>query len=119
MKRQFRLSRSSDFKRVRGLGKSFAHPLIVLVAARAEDEMSQATRIGFSAGRNIGGAVQRNKAKRRLRECVRPLMTVLPAGWDLVLVARKPIVEAEYGQIRQAVFQVLHRASLLPQTHAA
>lgn len=118
MKRQFRLSRSSDFKRVRGLGKSFAHPLIVLVAARAEHDTEQ-TRVGFSAGRNVGGAVQRNKVKRRLRECMRPMMSRISAGWELVLVARKPIVDADFQQVQSAVQQLLSRAKLYPQADAA
>ncbi len=74
VQRTFRLTRSQDFKRVRQSGKSYAHPLIVLVA-QANDEMK--IRVGVAAGRTVGTAVKRNRAKRLLREAMRPLIPSL------------------------------------------
>ena len=54
VQRTFRLTRSQDFKRVRQSGKSYAHPLIVLIA-QANDEMK--VRVGVAAGRTVGTAV--------------------------------------------------------------
>lgn len=111
MKRQFRLTRSTEFKRVRRLGRSHAHPLVVLVALKAQD--ANRVRIGVVAGRSVGGAVQRNKAKRRLRACLHEILPSIQPGWDLIFLARRPISEANYWQIRSAVHQVTQRAGLL------
>lgn len=110
MKRRFRLTRSTDFKRVRNDGKSYAHPLVVLIASpSSEDKL----RVGVSAGRALGGAVQRNRAKRLLRESIRPCLLTLPAGWDLVLIARNPLLAATFQDVQGAVQGLLRRAGLL------
>ncbi len=110
MKRRFRLTRSTDFQRVRRIGKSYAHPLVVFIAAPNEAEQS---RIGVVAGRAVGMAVQRNRAKRRLRACVDSLLSCLPTGWDLVFQARKPMDQAGFAEICNAVQLLLKRAGLL------
>jgi hypothetical protein len=58
VKRRFRLTRSTDFKRVRRIGRSYAHPLVVLIVA--SNEIQQA-RIGIVAGKTVGMAVERNR----------------------------------------------------------
>lgn len=110
MQRRFRLTRSTDFKRVRNDGKSYAHPLLVLVTLQQPESP---LKIGVSAGRAVGGAVQRNRAKRRLRECIRPLLPRLPAGWELVFIARAPLLNAPFQNLQTAVQAALRRAGLL------
>lgn len=109
VKRRFRLTRSTDFKRVRSEGKSYAHPLVVLVASRSQEDL---TRVGVSASRSMGGAVQRNRAKRILRESMRPLFPTIPAGWDLILIARAPLLQAHFQDVKAAVQGLLRRAGL-------
>ena len=128
MKRDFRLTRSTDFKRVRSSGRSYAHPLVVLVAIpsaalrtspAAENEPGEAlpSRVGVTAGRSVGGAVQRNRAKRLLREAMRTLLASIHPGWDLILIARHPLPEATYLQVQAALSQLMRRANLFkPQT---
>jgi len=110
VKRKFRLTSSTDFQRVRRLGKSYAHPLIVLVALPSE---SSSLRIGIAAGRSVGNAVQRNQAKRRMRSAIQPWLEKLPPGWDLVLIARQPILAAPYDQLCVALRGLLRRARLV------
>jgi ribonuclease P protein component len=110
VKRRFRLTRSTDFKRVRNDGKSYAHPLVVLIASPSPE---QGTRVGVSAGRALGGAVQRNRAKRLLRESIRPFIPLLPTGWDLVLIARSPLITAKFPDVQTAVCGLLRRAGLM------
>jgi ribonuclease P protein component len=57
VKRRFRLTRSTDFKRVRSSGKSYAHPLVVLYALPSDQPHM---RIGVAASKAVGNAVQRN-----------------------------------------------------------
>ena len=113
MKRSFRLTRTSDFKRVRRLGKSYAHALIVLVALPAE---TGNTQIGVAGGRSVGGAVQRNRAKRILREAMRPYMDCVLPGWQIVLLARRPLAEASLQDAQTALHQLLAQAGLLKET---
>jgi ribonuclease P protein component len=106
---RFRLTRSTDFKRVRNYGKSFAHPLLVLVSLITTDETS---RVGVTAGRTLGGAVQRNRAKRLLREVMRPELLSIKPGRDLMLIARQPLLKAEFDELKKAVTGLLRRADL-------
>jgi ribonuclease P protein component len=110
VKRRFRLTRSTDFQRVRQLGKSYAHPLMVLIALPGEEP---GIRIGVTAGRSVGKAVQRNRAKRILRSVLQPYLSELRPGWDIVLIARHPLVEADYKQAQSALANLIQRAKLL------
>lgn len=107
MQRNFRLTRSDDFKRVRRDGKSYADPLVVLIVLAREEP---GLKVGVTAGRTVGDAVHRNRAKRLLREAIRPLLPSLASGWDLVLVARPRLSSASLVQVRSALQSLLRRA---------
>ena len=111
MQSKFRLTRSEDFKRVRQSGKSYAHSLMVLVAQSSEVKH---VRVGVAAGKTTGTAVHRNRAKRLLREAVRPLIPSLASGWDLILIARRPLATASLTETRDALMNLLERAKILP-----
>jgi ribonuclease P protein component len=111
VQRRFRLTRSTDFKRVRSYGKSFAHPLVVLIVLDSDEPE---LRIGVTAGRSLGSAVRRNRAKRLLREAVRPLLPILPDGHALMLIARPPLLDADFTPIQAAIRDLLVRAGLYP-----
>ena len=90
--RRQRLSRSAEFDRVFREGRSFATRHIVLhafprAAASASGEDSL-PRLGVSVGRRVGGAVERNRVKRLLREAFWAVAPSLPTHHDFVLVAR-------------------------------
>lgn len=110
MKRNFRLKQSSEFQRVRRFGKSYAHPLVVLIVLRLPEPV---VHIGVTAGKSVGGAVQRNKAKRLLREAVRPLLPRIYPGCDIILIARTPTQKASLVEIQNAIHQILEKAKLL------
>ena len=110
MKRRFRLTGSTDFKRVRRTGKSYAHPLIVLVALPNEKDYS---RFAVVAGRSMGKAVQRNRAKRRLREALRPLLPSIAPGWDVIFITRRPMAAATFQEIQRALQTLLDRTKVL------
>ena len=111
MQRKFRLTRSEDFKRVRRSGRSYAHPLVVLVAQPGD---MKHLRVGVAAGKTTGTAVHRNRAKRLLREAMRPLLPALASGWDLILIARPALVTASLADTRAALTTLLQRAQILP-----
>jgi ribonuclease P protein component len=114
-----RLKSATDFERVRRDGRSHAHPLVVLIARRADLEPGQPegtaapTRVGFVAGKSVGTAVDRNRAKRLLREAMRACAGRLAAGWDVVLIARRPLAGSKLAETQAALEQLLRRAKML------
>ena len=114
MKRSFRLTRSTDFKRVRRSGKSYAHPLVVLYALKSDQA---GVRVGVSAGLAVGNAVKRNRAKRLLRAAMSGLLQQTTPGSDLLLIARSPLPTADIQQTRAALTNLLKRAGLLTQPY--
>lgn len=116
MQRKFRLARSEDFKRVRRSGKSYAHPLVVLIV-QTHDQPRARTRVGVAAGRTVGTAVYRNRAKRLLREAMRTLIPDIGSGLDLILIARPGLVSATLQDTRQALLNLLQRAQIFSPRH--
>lgn len=114
MNRKFRLTRSTNFERVRRLGKSYAHPLIVLIALPNQEEN---TRFGVAAGRSVGNAVRRNRAKRILRAALQQYLPDVKPGWDVVLIARRTMTGATFQQTVTALAALLGRAKLLQEIH--
>jgi ribonuclease P protein component len=109
VQRKFRLTRSEDFKRVRRFGKSYAHPLLVLVVQACDDEH---LRVGVAASRSIGTAVKRNRVKRLLREAMRTLIPSTGTGWDILLIARPGLLSCNVFEVREALLALLVRAGL-------
>jgi len=118
VQRKFRLTRSEDFKRVRRSGRSYAHPLVILIVEKNEHGL---LRVGVAAGRTVGTAVRRNRAKRLLREAMRTLLPGLGSSADVILIARSGLTSATLDETRQALLNLLQRAKLytLTPTHDA
>jgi ribonuclease P protein component len=116
-----RLSRSADFDRVFRTGRSHAgRDLVLYVFPRGDSETS---RLGLSVSRRIGGAVERNRVKRLLREAFAQEGQRLPAGTDAVVVARPgagPLAERDgLAGIRRALGELIGQvdgAASDPQT---
>ena len=117
MQRNFRLTRSEDFKRVRRDGKSYAHPLVVLIALNSKNKDQPHVRVGVAAGKSVGTAVYRNRAKRLLREAMRTLIPNIASNLDLVLIARPGLVSATLDDTQRALQNLLQRAKILTPKH--
>lgn len=91
-RRRGRLSRSGDFDRAYRDGRSHSNRFLVLYTfPRSQEEAGDDVRLGVTASRKIGGAVERNEAKRALREAFWALADDLPPRHDFVLVGRAEI----------------------------
>ncbi len=113
MERALRLTYDADFRRVRKLGKSWAHPFAILCAL---PNNLPHNRYGFSVSKRLGGAVVRNRVKRLLREAMRTTpkeVGSLVSGFDVVVIARPPVVGHTYAEVCEVVRMLLRRAKLL------
>ena len=94
-----RLTRRPEFLKVAASRRRWAAPgLILQVADSPASEPQGGFRLGFTASRKVGGAVERNRARRRLRAAAAAVMTVHAArGIDYVLVARAETVKRPFA----------------------
>jgi ribonuclease P protein component len=113
VQRRNRLSRSRDFDAVYRHGRSVSTRFFVLYRFDREDESDGEARLGIAVPKKIGGAVTRNRIKRRLREVWRELLPDVPRGADFVLLVRAPLAEAEgrdAAWLRERVEEILGKA---------
>jgi len=106
-----RLSRAGDFARLRREGTSFHGKLIVLSVLKAEPDTEP--RIGIITSRRVGGAVDRNRVRRRLREVIRALRPQIAPGWHIVMVARAAAVGADFSWLRSEIHALARRSPIL------
>lgn len=109
--RSARLLRHADFERVYKQGRRhFSASMTVFYLARAEAPTGDAKtavgpglRIGFTVGRALGGAVERNRMKRRLREAVRLTRPVTGASADVVINPKKGLLTVDFAEVLNEV----------------
>jgi len=103
------LRRKADFDALARHGKVRTDRLLVLRSLRTD---RPETRIGLSTPRAIGGSVQRNRVRRRLRALVRERVEAMGTGWDLLVIARAGAATANYGELREALQTLLKRSGI-------
>ncbi len=104
------LSRPQDFAAIQGQGTSRSHQLLIARFLRTDLET---TRFGLSTGRTLGGAVVRNRVRRRLREALRVMAPSFQNGWDVLIIARPAVVEADHDALVGALRRLLGRGGVL------
>lgn len=110
MKRRFRVRSRGEFQKIYQEGRSFANRAAVLYVLPG---WGGASRVGFAAGRKLGGAVVRNRVRRRLREALRLVWPRVRPGFLAVVIARPAAAEMGFGELCSRVAELIQRAGLL------
>ena len=116
MTRVGRLRPRGEFERVRQNGRSWPHRFFVLIVLARTERLDVPSGVGIAAGKKLGGAVARNRFKRKLREAVRQVYPNIQSGVDMILIARAPIAEATAAQILTALIETVQRAKVWRST---
>jgi ribonuclease P protein component len=103
-----RLTRRAEFLACAAKGRKAARPGLVL---QVLPQPGAGLRLGFTATKRLGNAVQRNRAKRRLREAARLELGGHPGGFDLVLIAREGTAARPFVTLRGDLRGALRQAS--------
>ena len=96
-----------------GRRKAVTRGMVIQLAKTPSGAASDnVVRLGFTASRKVGGAVARNRAKRRLRALARSAVPELPGGLDLVLIARRATVDRPYQALKNDLATSLTKLGL-------
>ncbi|MDR1205400.1 MAG: ribonuclease P protein component [Peptococcaceae bacterium] len=114
LEKAHRLRKNAEFKFVYRYGKTYSNEWMILRLLRLKDprKRDQPARIGISVSKKVGGAVVRNKVKRRIAASLYHCADQLPEGTDLVFIARQALRDADFGQTQGAVLRLLAKAKL-------
>lgn len=93
-----------DFAALQAGGRSRSHSL---VSIRTRPNEVGRDRFGISTGRRVGGAVVRNRVRRRVKEIIRHSTRPPTSGWDILVVCRPASASAGYSDLREAVERLL------------
>ena len=104
------LKNNRDVRRLYRRGKSAAHPLM---AVYCRGNGGKENRVGVTVSAKLGGAVWRNRVKRRLRALYRENEEKFRAGQDLILIGRKPAHDAGYSDLERAFLRLSEKLGLL------
>jgi ribonuclease P protein component len=104
------LSRPGDFARLAERGVLKTHPLLVGRFVRTDLDQ---VRFGLATGKRLGGAVVRNRVRRRIREELRAMTPSFQPGWDVLIIARPALVDADHDALVWALRQILRLGGVL------
>jgi ribonuclease P protein component len=107
------LSRPQDYAALRERGSSRSHPLLATRTLRTDLEL---TRFGLATGRTLGSAVHRNRVRRRLREALRVMAPSFQPGWDVLIIARPALVDADHEALVSALRGLLEGRGVLERS---
>ena len=111
MKKISSLTSPTDFKRVYQSGSTITNRFVVMRFVRRGDEPEK--RVAFVAGKRLGGAVVRNRAKRLMREAMRRNIDKILPGYDIVFIARSSLKDRTYWEAEKGCLSALMAGGLI------
>ena len=110
MDKIYRLRSNMEFKKAYSGGKSYWNRNLVLYV-RKNDVGN--TRVGYSITKKIGNSVVRNKIRRRMKEIYRLKFDGIKAGYDLIIIPKKNVVDISYRDLESAMVHILKISNVL------
>jgi ribonuclease P protein component len=110
MKKAVTLKENWEFRRLYNKGKSAVGPAMVVYCKKSKNEQN---RLGVTVSTKLGGAVVRNRARRRLREVYRLNEAMFKPGYDIVVVARHKCITADFQKLTKAYLSLAEKAGIL------
>jgi ribonuclease P protein component len=111
MKKELRIKKNKDFQEAFKKGRSFANRQFVVYVLKKEGQTS--FRIGLSVSKKLGNAVMRNQIKRYIRQAVFEIKESMQQDLDYVIIARKPLVEMDFFEVKKSLTHVLKVGKVL------
>lgn len=113
MKKAYRVKKEADFQKVFHQGKSMANRQFVIYALPKEGQKH--FRVGLSVGKKMGNAVKRNDIKRKIRHVLIEMdqEDSIKSNVDFVVIARKPVAQMNFLDIKKSLHHVMKKAELL------
>ncbi len=104
-----RLKKNIDFTNVYKKGKSMADKYVVLYTYKNSEPYA---RVGFTASKKVGKSVDRNRARRLMKESFRKNQNYVQAGFDLVFIARAAIKDSSYEDVERSLRRVMKKSGI-------
>jgi len=111
MKKKYRIKKNEEFQAILRSGKSFANRELVIYYK--EKPQQDHFRVGISVGKRLGNAVTRNRIKRYIRESFIQLDEKIVSEVDIIIIARKPVVQMNCNQVKKSLLHLLRKQRLL------
>lgn len=111
MKKEYRVKKNEDFQEVFKKGTSLANRQFVVYSLRRPGQAH--FRIGLSVSKKLGNAVKRNQIKRYIRQAFLELEENLQNEYDYVIIARKPVSEMNFFEVKNSLIHVLKLSKVL------
>jgi len=110
MKFTLPLTRNNEFKRIYNKGNSSASKFVAVYCMK---NYGSGNRLGITVSTKLGGAVQRNRIRRRLKEIYRLNEQVLSKGYSIVIVARQKSKDAGWDELQSSVLYLFSKLNLI------
>lgn len=113
LKKEYRVKKNKEFQEAFKKGKSFANRQFVVYSL--EKQGQEHFRIGLSVSKKIGNAVVRNQIKRYIRQAFLEMENDLHNHFDYIIIARKPVADMGFHDIKKSLIHVLKLSKVLRQ----
>jgi ribonuclease P protein component len=115
MKKEYRIKKNKEFQAVFKNGQSFANRQFVVYVMDQPEQVH--FRVGLSVGKKIGNAVTRNRIKRLIRQVIFEFSPELNQHKDYIIIARMPVSDMGYEEVKKSLAHVLRKAKVLKKQH--
>ena len=102
-----------EFNRVYSKGRSYVNQMMIIHLVNSDKVKG---KVGFAVGKKIGNAVVRNRIKRLMREAYRISQHCINQNISMILIARKPLVEAKSYLVKKAFIDLCKKAKIVKRS---